>query len=159
MAFKLAPPAPPLFLTFPVPLATPLAAAPPAGPVKLAPTPPPPPLAPTWTAVPPMEAQFEVLLQRYESPPVPPVPPAAAPPPPPAPTAIVTEVLSGSVTFTDLEYAPPPPPTPGLIELPSLPPAPPPPPPIASIVLLELFQSDGTLQLVPDVRYTMHFVV
>src|ERR1700683_1246091 len=95
-----------------------------------------------------MAAQFEVELQKYVSPPFPPalVGALAPPPPPPEPTAYVTFVLGVSDRFEILAYAPPPP---ALLLDPF---APPPPPPMTSMVLAALFQSEGTVQLVADVR-------
>ncbi|MDO8630365.1 MAG: hypothetical protein Q7R41_07715, partial [Phycisphaerales bacterium] len=64
-----------------------------------------------------------------------------------------------STTFVSFEYAPAPPPAPPapLLLPPVCPPPPPTPPPAApmtSMVFELLFQSDGTVQLVPEVMKT-----
>ncbi|HEY1410781.1 MAG TPA: hypothetical protein VGF36_01510 [Rhodopila sp.] len=69
---------------------------------------------------------------------------------PPAPMAMGTDAPSPpkvpAETLVTLRYSPPPPPPP------AAPPAPAPPPPIASIVLAPLFQSFGTVHVVPEIR-------
>ncbi len=83
-----------------------------------------------------MLLQLDVELQKYVSLPA-------------DPTAYETDAPGVSDTFEIAEYAPPPPPPPPGPEPPL---APPPPPPMTSIVLLDEFQSLGTVQLVPEVR-------
>src|SRR5581483_4688878 len=89
-------------------------------------------------------------------------------PAPLVPMLMAMVVLGVSTTLFLREYAPPPPPAPPLPPEPPFPPLPvftpalpgapapplrpPPPPPITSILLLVLFQSEGTVQLVPEDR-------
>jgi hypothetical protein len=82
-----------------------------------------------------MDAQLEVELQKYVSPP-------AVEAAPPVPTAYVIVLPGVSVGLVIAEYAPPPPP---LVEAP-------PPPPMTWIVPLAEFQLEGTVQLVPEVK-------
>jgi hypothetical protein len=133
-------------------LPTPLEARPPAPPDPAAlappPVPAPPPFAPETTAVPAIDAQLDVELQKNVSPPALPlleVPVAAAAPA--APTEKETAAPGANETLSAIEYAPPPPapagkPPPPLFVDPAPPPA-----PIVSIELSELFQLFGTVQL------------
>jgi hypothetical protein len=76
--------------------------------------------------------------------------PTAAEPAPPDGMLILIVVDAVSEAFVILRYSPPPPPPPELVAFVPLPPLPP--APMASIVLLLLFQSAGTAQVVPDVK-------
>jgi hypothetical protein len=84
------------------------------------------------------------------SPPDVPLPLAFVPPAPPVPAWYVTVPPGVSDKLVILEYAPPPPPAPATLLPPDT--LPPPPPPMTSMVLSALFQSEGTVQLVPEVR-------
>lgn len=112
----------------------PLADAPPAPPAPVVPFA--PAFAPTTTALPAMEAQLEVKLQKYVSVPV--------PSNELVPTLYATVAPGVSDTFVTLEYAPPPPPP----AAPEPDPAPPAPPdPIVSILLFDEFQLSGTVHV------------
>lgn len=123
-------PCPPLNFAFPVPLATPFAAAPPADGVLFVALPPTPPLAPHE-----LPARVVPLYQQ-SGPRVPALVPPAAPPGPPTFRKKVADALAVRVMLTDLLYPAPPPPFVAPLD-------PPPPDPTVSIVLDAEFQSDG----------------
>src|SRR3989344_837548 len=84
-----APLSPPEFFVLPTP-------DPEAPPLAVLLPPAPPPFAPTWTALPATDAQFDVELQKYVSPP-------AVATAPPAPTAMATPDPGASDTFVAME--------------------------------------------------------